>query len=177
MSAAQKTLRAPEELPYRHVFGEKEPAHIEARRKLISSVPGFWRTLPKLQDGFDLVEDAREIGFGLHMLTKGPVSSANAWSEKLLWAQEHIPDAPVTVTMRKSLVYGRVLFDDYPPYFVEWLAVRKRGLVVCVAQAWNREYEVGGKLEHPNVIRYDGTNRAAVRVRLQAAYDRTGGEA
>ena len=36
------------------------------------------------------------------------------------WCQHHLPGVPVTITMDKGLVYGKVLVDDYPPYVERW---------------------------------------------------------
>lgn len=166
-------LRSPLEEEYidRHEKGE-EPPYQEARRKLIQGQPGFWRNLDPLLVGFEIVEEARLLKFEMHVLTKGPTKNSNAWSEKLEWSQKHFEDAIVTVTGKKSLVYGRVLVDDFPTYFRSWIRVRKNGLVICVAQPWNADYAVGGKKEHPNVLRYDGTNREELRKRLRQAYER-----
>ncbi len=108
------------------------------------------------------------------MLTKGPRTNAPAWSEKLEWVQKHLPDvAGVHVGSDKSLVYGRVLVDDFPDYFESWLNVRPRGLVVCVAQPWNARFANNAD---PRVFRYDGTNYDAMCERLQQAFSRDAGK-
>lgn len=118
---------------------------------------------------------AVEIGFKPHVLTKGPTSAPSAWSEKLEWCQANLPGVDVTLAGDKSLVYGRVLFDDWPGYFEPWLAKRPRGLVVCLAQPWNADYAVGGSKQHPRIIRYEGyENYEAVYDLLRQAYDRPG---
>jgi hypothetical protein len=177
MREEQEKLQAPGEPPYTDALDHnEEPPHIRARRKLIQRQPGFWKGLERIELGFEVVQMMREIGFGLHIVTKGPSDTANAWSEKLEWSKENIPDALVTVTEDKSATYGRAFLEDWPPYFLSWLAVRKNGLVICVAQPWNVDYAVGGRLQRPNVIRYDGTNRAEVDRLLRRAYERKGGE-
>ena len=167
MRAMMRSIQAQEETLYcdRYTDGS-EPPHIEARRKLIQKMPGFWRNLQQHSIGFQIVDECRAIGFDLHVLTKGPADSTGAWSEKISWCQEHLKDAQVTVTQNKSLTYGRVLCDDYPYYFNAWLKRRPRGLVVCVAQPWN------AGISNPNVLRFDGTNRVDLRERLQQAFDR-----
>lgn len=166
----QRRIQAPDEPPYKDRYsGGEEPPYIEARRKLIQRQPGFWRNLAPIPLGFEIVEELRALNFALHVLTKGPKHNGNAWAKKVEWCREHLPDALVTVTSDKSLVYGRVLVDDFPPYFLDWLKVRPRGLVVCVAHKWNEG------IEHPNVLRYDGTNRDELRRRLTQAYERQGG--
>jgi hypothetical protein len=176
MGNAMCALQAPSEEPCgRRYADSEEPPHIEARRKLIQRQPGFWRNLLPLGAGLEVVSELRDVGFSLHVLTKGPSATPSAWSEKVEWCRQHLPDAIVTVTSDKSFVYGRVLVDDYPPYFESWLKVRPRGIVVCVAQPWNTEYAPGGYEEDSRVLRYDGSNVAELRTRLALAYSRAGG--
>ncbi|HEY4222996.1 MAG TPA: hypothetical protein VGO62_16680, partial [Myxococcota bacterium] len=157
-------LRAPGEGP--EVDGAP---YVEARRSLIRKQNGFWKNLARIPLGFEIVEELRELGFMLHVLTAGPKSTPSAWTEKAEWCREHLPDAFVTVTQDKSLVYGRILVDDWPAYFEKWLINRPRGLVVAVAHEWNAH------VQHPNVLRYDGSNRAELKRVLRAAFERRSG--
>lgn len=148
-----RPLRHPvEEAESADVYTDEATPYIYARRRLITWQPGFWRSLPRLSLGFDVLNVARELNFEIHVLTKGPKAKPIAWQEKVEWVAEHVPDAATTITQKKSLVYGKVLVDDWPDYFLPWLEVRPRGLVVCVAHPWN------SSISHANVIRYDGTN-------------------
>lgn len=135
---------------------------MRARQDIIRRQPGWWAALERRQQGFDVLEALRALEFELHILSKGPANSTGAWAEKLQWCQQHVPDARVTVTMDKGLVYGKVLVDDWPEYIHRWLTWRPRGLVIVPAQPWN----VG--FSHPNALRYDGTNLDVVRERLRA---------
>lgn len=146
------------------------PHHIEMRRKLIKNAPGFWRNLPRLEMGFEVVEELRAAGFRLDVLTKGPKTTNNAWTEKKEWCDVNLPDADVTVTQNKAHNYGRILMDDFPPYFLPWLKVRKRGFVIAVAQPHNE------MIDHPRVLRYDGTNRTEMREKIRLVHDRMPGE-
>jgi len=173
LSAAMRNLQSPNEPPYGDRYtGGVEPSYVEARRKMIQSQPGFWKNLERLARGFEVVDELRKLDFKLHVLTKGPQKLASAWSEKLEWSLLHLTDATVTVTGDKSIVYGRVLFDDFPPYFTAWLKNRPRGLVVCLAHPWNEGFKKGGSQAHPNVIRYDGTDIIELREALRRARDR-----
>jgi 5'(3')-deoxyribonucleotidase len=173
MRVNMRALQGPDEIPYGHRYPESaEPPHIEARRKLIQRQPGFWRNLVPLPLGFEVVREMQRLNFNLHVLSKGPKKCPNAWSEKMLWCEEHLPDALVTVGMDKGIVFGRVLFDDFPPYFEAWLKWRPRGLVISLAHPWNVEYAKGGVKEHPNVFRYDGSEGRELIARLTRAYER-----
>jgi 5'-nucleotidase len=167
LTAAMKAIQSPGEPEYKgRSYPDKEEPHIEARRKLIQRQPNFWKDLPELKLGFDIVNEMRRIGYRLHILSKGPISSPYAWTEKLLWQQAHLPDAQTTITSDKSLCYGRVLLDDYPDYFLGWLDKRPRGIVIAVAHPWNQG------VKHERVYRYDGSNLALMKEVLQKAYDR-----
>jgi hypothetical protein len=169
MAEELEKLRGPDEPP----LGNYRPAppHIVARQRLIKRVPGFWRNLPRLQLGFDVVDILREFEFQLVALSKGPRKPPTAWAEKVEWVIDNIPDASITVTETKHLTYGRALVDDWPEYYLPWLEVRPRGIVVAVAQSWN-EGET-----HPRVVRYDGTNLKQVRDALSwARFRPSGGE-
>lgn len=173
MSSEMRNIQAPEERAYLGRYGTgEEPPHMEARRKLIQRQVGFWRRLKPLPLGFEILEEVRAIGFKLHVLTKGPYTSPSAWTEKFEWCVQHLPKTDVTITCDKSIAYGRILVDDFPPYFEDWLVHRPRGLVVCVAHPWNLEYAVGGPKQRPNIFRYDGTNRPQLRALLKRSYDR-----
>jgi 5'(3')-deoxyribonucleotidase len=174
--AHMRKIQDPGEPPFDGLRSAPELPHVEARRKMIQSLPGFWRSLPGIERGFDVVDELRTTGFQLHVLTKGPGKHPVAWGEKLEWCRTNLPDAIVTITGEKSIVYGRVLADDWPPYFLPWLAVRPRGLVVCVAQPWNAAFAPGGESAHPRVLRYDGKNRQALQSALRRAHGRKSGE-
>jgi len=142
-------MRSPGEPPF--VPGpQDDPPHIEARKNAIKRQPGWWRHLPTLRDGFRIVHALQEAGFSLMILTKGPYKTTSAWTEKVDWCREHIPDAQVTIGEDKGLVYGAVLVDDWPLYIQGWLAHRPRGLVIMPDQPWNKDFH------HPNVFRYRG---------------------
>ena len=104
--------------------GDESPevaaAHQESRRRLVMAAPGFWRDLPPLAVGFELLELVRELGFSVHVVTKGPHDVPAAWADKVRWCRRHLPGVPVVVTDSKTLVFGHVLIDDWPPYVADW---------------------------------------------------------
>jgi 5'-nucleotidase len=184
MKAELDRLRAPGEAPVvdRYMDREnnevREMPHLEARRKLIQAKPGFWRNLPRHPLGFQVIEELRALKFTLGVLTKGPGKTPGAWTEKFEWCQLNFPDADVTVTQNKERVYGRVLVDDWPAYFIPWQFRRPRGLIVCVAQPWNanmdeiRKQAKEANVENLRIVRYDGTNLAELKEQLHWAYNR-----
>ncbi|MCK5600328.1 hypothetical protein KAR91_00495 [Candidatus Pacearchaeota archaeon] len=135
-------------------------------KQLIYNQPYWWRDLEKIKTGFEVFNMAKEIGYDIRILTKGPLSSPNSWKEKVEWCKMHIPGIKITVTEDKSLVYGKVLVDDFPDYVLSWLEYRPRGLVIMPEHDYNKDFK------HPNVIHYDGTNKDEVKQALITAFDR-----
>lgn len=132
--------------------GREYPAYLKARERLIKNQPGFWRNLPRIEEGFRVVSEIEKVGFSLTVLTKGPPHAHNAWSEKFSWCRENLPQASVTITEDKGGNYGRVLFDDWPPYVLRWLSRHPKDLAIMLSQPWNL------KFQHPNVFRVDRNN-------------------
>jgi 5'-nucleotidase len=164
MVAAMNQLAGPGEPPWESQpqGKEVEPPFITARRRAVKSRPGFWRELPQLADGFEILEAARALGYKIMILTRGPHAQAAAWSEKLDWVRTHLKKVQVTITEDKGLVYGKVLVDDWPDYVTRWLEWRRRGLVIMPARRWNQGFS------HPQVLRYVmGQNDDDMRVALQ----------
>jgi hypothetical protein len=159
------TLCTPDEIAHTNLSGlrwdfhalEAQGPHWKARMDLIKSQPGWWANLARLEQNFRVVEALRTYGFDLHILTKGPWSKSRAWMEKVDWCQRYVADAEIHITgaqTGKGMVYGKVLFDDYPPYVESWLRWRKRGLAILPAHPWNAGFS------HPNAIRWDGSDAA-----------------
>lgn len=132
---------------------EKVP-HFKARIDAIKRQPNWWLNLNEIPMGFEIVEALRRHGFRIHVLTRGPKNLPEAWEQKARWVREHLPDADLTITLDKSLTYGRILVDDWPPYIKGWLAHRPNGLVVMPSQPWNQDYW------HQQVFRYRGPEDA-----------------
>jgi hypothetical protein len=156
-----EAIASPGEAPIEDVY-YNPPAYISARRHVITSQEGWWIKLPKFELGWDILKMIRfnipHNECRIQVLTKGPKTKSIAWKEKLEWCQEHLGGMidGVTITHDKSLVYGRILVDDWPGYIQDWLKFRPRGLVIMPAHSHNADFK------HPNVIRYDGSNSREV---------------
>ncbi len=145
--------------------------YLKARMNLIKSVPGWWRSMPVLQNGFDVFKAAQSIGFDCRILTKGPKSQAQAWMEKVECCQHHFGnDIAVSIVSSKGETYGKVLYDDYPAYMEAWLKHRPRGLGIMPTTEYNKHFE------HPNVVHYNGNNLQEVVNALQNAFNREAGK-
>lgn len=142
------------------------PDWLENRMYLIKQRPGWWRELAVLDLGMEIYKAAEAIGFSNHILTKGPYRSTQAWTEKVEWCREHVPDAMVTISEHKGGTYGRLLVDDWPEYAEQWLEWRPRGYVVMPAMPYNESYK------HHRVLRCDDGNMDEVMGLLQEIYDR-----
>jgi 5'-nucleotidase len=145
-------LRSPDEpeTTAENLWDKEKLRHISARMNLIKSQPNWWSLLAPLACGMSVLGWCKANGFDIHILTKGPKKHSNAWSEKLQWCQEHLgPDVDVHVTSDKGLVYGKILYDDYPAYMLRWLEHRPRGLGIMPGTPGNKSFS------HPNVIRIE----------------------
>lgn len=165
MQERLEELRSPDEDPALADTRFEEMPHMKARRRLIKAQSGFWRDLPRLEAGFEILAMLDSLKFRCNILTKGPRKATNAWKEKVEWCMEHVDHMPITISEDKGLVYGKVLVDDWPEYVERWITWRPRGLVIAVAQPWNVDID---KLS-PNVIRYTGdlAQQAAIFERLK----------
>lgn len=124
------------------------PDYMEARMRSIKQQPGFWRELKPIALGMEVLDLIRFHGFNINILSKGPRRNPPAWAEKVEWIHRHVPNAHgITITLDKGLQYGRVLFDDWPPYILRWLEWRPRGHVLMLDHAGNRTFT------HPQVLR------------------------
>lgn len=140
-------LQSPSDLPLPADLHDGIP-YLDARMDLIKCYPGFWEDLAPIPLGFAVLEEIRSAGFRLNVLSRGPRTKPNAWTEKMRWCLRHVPDAKVTLTTEeKSGNYGRILFDDWPRYFEPWLDKRPRGQVIMLDHPWNQQ------VTHPRVTR------------------------
>lgn len=157
-------LRSPGEDPAAEDVAREEVPYMKERRRLIKSQPGFWRDLAPIPLGFQLLKEARAQRFLCQILSKSPRKIPHAAGEKIEWCVKYVPDLPIVLSEDKGLVYGKMLCDDWPEYIARWLTWRPRGLVIAVAQPWN--VGIDTKFSK-NVVRFDGTNFAYVRERMQ----------
>lgn len=151
MKLALERMRSPAEPPYvGRGIDEELPPWLEARAERVKSTPGFWRGLAPIPLGMITLDLIVQAGYQLNILTKASTKHTNSWTEKVEWVKAHVLDkyeAKITITQDKGLSYGKVLFDDWPPYILRWLKWRPRGLVLMLDQPWNERFF------HPNVFR------------------------
>jgi len=143
------------------------PTYLEARRRQVMSAPNFWRDLPPRRSGLEVLTLLRDLGFRVHVLTKGPRDAPHVWAEKVAWCREHVPGVPVTVTDDKARVHGDVLVDDWLPYVHDWQRQWPDGLAIVPAQAWNAD-----AVEGPRLVRDQGGRRENVHALLRRAVAR-----
>ena len=120
---------------------------MKARIDFIKRKAGFWENLPVIHTGMDVVMLLRRIGYRLMVASKAPNLNEAAWTEKFRWCHKHMPGQQVTLTHDKSLMYGKILFDDWPPYIIAWLKHRPRSHVLMMDTPHNQGFE------HPHVMR------------------------
>ncbi len=154
MQAEYDKLLAPGEQIYWYAsrkYGRSSwPDHLWNRMDLIKRKPGFWRNMPVHELGYEIIQILREYEFQLNIATQGPSTKSLAWAEKLEWVRsaDFLHDASVHITENKSLLYGKILVDDWPPFALDWLVYRPRGLVVMPEAHYNHD------IQHPQILRY-----------------------
>ena len=157
-------LRHPSEPKFYPPIRKDAPKYIHERSKLITQSQDWWANLPKFQLGWDVMKEAKKLGYRIVILTQGPRRNPAAWKGKKIWIDKYLgEDTDIIITRDKGLVYGKVLVDDFPPYMDKWLAWRPRGLGIIPASKQNENYH------HPQVMRYDGTNLKDVKIALKKA--------
>ena len=162
------SLRAPEEPPLpENLWDAERLSHIRHRMRFIKARPGWWLDLAPICNGMMILDLAKKIGYKRDVLTKGPSKHPAAWKEKIEWCTKHLePDVQVHIVMNKGLVYGTMLYDDFPEYMDAWLEHRPRGLGIMPVTAANKDYT------HERVVKWDGTNLDEVALAMQKAYNR-----
>jgi 5'-nucleotidase len=152
------------------VAEKKYPEVREAMRE-IKARPGWWRDLDPIPSGIRVFRVAGRIGYYRMVCTKGPSHYPLAWGEKLEWSRRGLgKKIPVTVTENKGVMYGKILYDDFPEYALGWLAFRPRGLVIMPERDHNREFS------HPQVLKHRHDNFAEVEHALVCCFNRKPGE-
>jgi 5'-nucleotidase len=141
-------MMAPGELDVRDIHDDVKYPYLKARRNAIKLQPDWWFNLAPIPQGFRVVEMLRKLDFKIHVCTRGPKNNSIAWEQKVRWVRQHLPDASITITLDKSLMYGRVLVDDWPSYVKPWLKARPRGTVIMPERRWNTGYT------HAQIIRH-----------------------
>jgi 5'(3')-deoxyribonucleotidase len=126
------------------------PDHIWERCQLIKSRPGWWKNLPLLQAGDEIVCVLQQLGYEIHIATRGPTGHPQAWTEKFEWVKSRMPFVKaIHITEDKSVLRGDVLIDDWPSYCDSWAQRNPNGLVVMPAHDYNT---------HCKYFRFDPNN-------------------
>jgi 5'-nucleotidase len=168
-------LRSPQEteITDENLWTLEKQSYIAERMRLIKAQPDWWFNLEPMQEGLAVLRLCEKHGFDIAVLTKGPGHEKHslAWSEKLRWVRKHVGNTGVTITLEKSRVYGKILYDDFPEYMESWLSRRPRGLGIMPVNNGNANFS------HPNVVMYHGTqDLEKVERAILAAKNRKPGE-
>ena len=147
-----------------------EPYWMRNRRRFITSNKDWWINLASLDAGMWIFMKSLKLGYRPVICSKGPFDKPEAWSGKVIWCRQCLPvaDVAITITEDKSLIYGAILVDDWPPYIKAWLKVRPRGIVIMPAHKYNKDFQ------HKSVIRFSNTRADQIHVTnvLKTVYQR-----
>ncbi len=159
-------IKSPDEVIIDDIRQLEHSPHMNERMKLIKSQTGWWENLEPLEVGMNIYKILERIGFDIHILTQGPKNTVSAWTEKVRWCHNYLNNTDVTITRNKSLVYGKILVDDYPEYALNWLKWRTRGLVIMPQNNQNKD------VKHPNIILCDGDNIEYVEIKCIEVFEK-----
>jgi 5'-nucleotidase len=80
----------------------------------LDEIPGYFRNLPPLEGAIDaFLSLSRE--YETYILSTAPWENPSAWTDKLLWVHEHLPEAAykrLILSHNKHLNRGDYLIDD-----------------------------------------------------------------
>jgi 5'-nucleotidase len=168
-----RKIAGPNDPPITDNLWELEELHscYKERMSLIKHQPNWWRDLEPLKLGFRVWDEAKRIGYDMGILTKGPWTHPNAWTEKLLccknWLGDDI-DVRITTTPKDD-TYGYFLYDDYPKFMDAWLSFRPRGWGIMPVTVSNKDYT------HPRVIKCTEETMPEVVAKLEELFERIPG--
>ena len=164
-----EAMRSPGETPLTAKDLHGEESWLRRRIETIKNQPDWWSSLPLLPLGLEVYRCVVSTGYAVEVLTKGP-KNRRAWAEKAQCIDDHFGDVPINIVGEgKGRYYGRLLCDDYVTFMEDWLEHRPRGLGVLIANEGNEWYE------HPNVVRFDGSNYEEMIRAVDAAFRRDSG--
>ncbi len=153
---------SPEEFTKFKPYSEKLTPLLKSKINEIRTQPGWWRNLPRLQSGFDILSITKELGYENYIVTKGPYKLDGAFSEKRQWQKRELPELKLIITDDKSIIHGNVLIDDWPPYLRSWLESHPKEKAIMPLNEYNKNFQ------HPNILAYDGSNLEQVHKFLTA---------
>ena len=143
-----------------HVYdSEDKPADITAEIRRVKGIKNWWLNLPRIEAGFVIVNLCKEMGYEIHIASRGPSHYPQAWAEKLMWCQKQpeLKDSPVHIVSEKSILMGDILYDDNAKYMNQWLAGNPSGVGIMLAKPENSTYK------NQKVVRYNGANLKEVK--------------
>ena len=80
----------------------------------LDEIPGFFSDLPPIEGA---IEGFRKLQnhYDTYILSTGPWDNPSAWTDKLLWVKEHLPEEGykrLILSHHKNLNAGKYLIDD-----------------------------------------------------------------
>lgn len=86
----------------------------EKYRDNLDEIPGFFRDLPPVDGALDAFQRLSAV-HDSYILSTPPWDNPSAWTDKLLWVKEHLPQTAykrLILSHRKHLNRGDYLIDD-----------------------------------------------------------------
>ncbi|MGD8748796.1 MAG: hypothetical protein PVI44_10040 [Balneolaceae bacterium] len=80
----------------------------------LDEIPNFFRDLPPVDGAIEAFHQLCRY-YDVYILSTAPWNNSSAWSDKLLWVKQHLPEAGykrLILSHRKHLNNGDYLIDD-----------------------------------------------------------------
>lgn len=149
-------MNSPNEQEITALYREDIPDHLWDRMTYIKNQPGWWFTLPKIDNGFKLWEFTKNRGFRHVIVAKAPSCNELAIAEKIINIRKHFGrNVPFHIVSDeesyvKTDVKGDIIVEDSAMFAENWLEANPLGWSILMDNKYNKDFN------HDRCVRFNG---------------------